>query len=83
MFQSLSSNCLHICVYNDNVYEALSESQMCYISQEYLFLHIYDHLCIPLLAVIFVFAKAYKLFTDIHKYFTLGNHTCSFTSMIT
>ena len=65
-----------------NAHEMLSwKTQIFYICKPYLFFHIYDPLHIPCMAVIFVLANAYAVFTAIHKHFTLGSHGCSFTSM--
>ena len=50
--------------------------------EPYLFFHLYDHLCIHCLVVIFAFAKAYKILNDIHKYFILDSHIYFFNICI-
>ena len=49
------------------------ESKNIYISKPYLVFHTY-HLSILCLAHLFVFAKAYEVLSDSHKYFTFGCH---------
>ena len=72
-----------ISIHNANVYEVLSESEISYICQPYLFFHTCGLLNIPCLADILVFVNASKDLSHIHKYFTLGSHILSFASMIT
>ena len=60
-----------------------SQPKIFYICKPYLFLHIYDPLIILSLAVTCVSCKCLRRCIAIHKHFTFGNHTCSFTSMTT
>ena len=46
----------YVSIKNDNPYEVLSGSQIFHTLQPYLFFNIYQHLCIPYLANIFILA---------------------------
>ena len=69
---------MHVCIYTQcqYLYQILTmcKSKIIYIWHPYLSPHIYDPLNIPCLAVIFVLKNAYKVLSDIHKYFTFGSH---------
>ena len=57
--------------------KSLSDGQIFYIWQPYMIYYIYDCLSSPCLAETYLFLQMSK------KYFTVGSHICSFTSIIT
>ena len=62
---------VHTWVYiqKPNIHEVLCwQPQIYYICKPIFFLHIYDPISIPSLAVISVFVNAYEVFTSIHKH---------------
>ena len=68
-----------VSIQNINVHEVLSDSHKYFKLASYIFfIHIYDPLSIPCLAVIFIFANSYEVLPAIHKYFTFHSYSCSF-----
>ena len=55
---------------------------MFYFCQIHLVFHIYDHLDIPCLAIIFIFPNACEVLSDSHKHVTLDKYIFSFTFFI-
>ena len=73
-------NCTHMCIYTKYLYSWSLKWWALYIFPSYLWALKYS-LFGGLIC--FFFGNAYEFFTAIHKYFTFGNHTLSFTFMTT
>ena len=71
-----------VCIQIINAHEVLSDSLKYFtFCEPYLFIHVYDVLNIPHLAVIFFYC--HEAFTEILNHSALGGHICSFTLMTT